>query len=283
MQSAPMRDLESESIEALLNLEVLDTDSEPEFDALAHAAATVCDAPTALISLIDTDRQWFKARVGFDGPAETSRDLSFCAYAVLNDELLLVEDASLDARFADHPSVTGDEHLRFYAGVPLRLSNGLPIGSLCVTDRMPRRLYAAQRAALERLGVAVVRALEGRSAIRQLRRSTEDVLTEMGFEAHIDIALRNVDAAMRELPLSSRPGSLRASDAASRLSAMRLCLTSTEALLGITRRLLNSQQPATLAEQEIATKEMADETKRAGRAAYRAGLALTDPHADKAV
>lgn len=282
MQSAPMRARESESIEALLKLEVLDTESEPEFDALAHAAATVCDVPTALISLIDTDRQWFKATVGHDGPPETARDTSFCAYAVLGDELLLIEDASLDDRFADHPAVTGEDHLRFYAGVPLRLSGGLQIGTLCVTDTIPRRLDDAQREALERLGTAVVRALEGRSAVRQLRQPAEAVLGEMGFQAHIEIALRNVDAAMRELPAGDHLRSQWQSDAESRLSAMRLCLTSTEALLGITRRLLSSEQPATAAEQEIATKQMADETKRAGRAAYRAGLALTDPHADDA-
>ncbi|RZL67906.1 MAG: GAF domain-containing protein [Variovorax sp.] len=283
MQFAPMRERESESIEALFNLEVLDTESEPEFDALAQAAATVCDAPNALISLIDTDRQWFKAQVGFERPSDTPRDRSFCAYAVLGDDLFMVEDASLDARFADHPAVTGEEHLRFYAGVPLRLSNGLQIGTLCVTDSMPRRLDAAQRGALEQLAIAVVRALEGRSAIRQLRQPAEVVLAEMSFEGHIDIALRNVDAAMRELPLNGQEGLLRESDAMSRLSAARLCLTSTETLLGITRRLLNARQPVTMAEQEIATKEMADETKRAGRAAYRAGLALTDPHADEAV
>ena len=114
-----------------------------------------------MVSLIDSGRQWFKSRVGIDAD-ETPRDLAFCAHAILDNEILQVTDALEDDRFADNPLVTGDPRLRFYAGVPLTLSNGANVGTFCVLDYRPRRLDEDQLAELRRLGALVVDQLEQR-------------------------------------------------------------------------------------------------------------------------
>jgi len=166
MQSAPARDDETAALAALHDLEVLDSGPEAEFDALVRAAALVCGVPISLISLIDAERQWFKANLGLPGVTETPRELAFCAHAVLSDELFEVGDAASDTRFADNPLVVGDPSIRFYAGAPIRLGDGSRIGTICVIDRQPRQLDAMQREVLSCLGVVVSRALEGRRATR---------------------------------------------------------------------------------------------------------------------
>jgi PAS domain S-box-containing protein len=164
MQSAPLRDNEQASLDALVRLGVLDTDPEPEFDALVHAASALCGVPVSLISLVDADRQWLKANVGLPGVTETTRDIAFCAHAVRGAELFEVTDAAEDSRFADNRLVTEDPKIRFYAGAPISLSTGETVGTLCVIDRRPRRLQDWQRAALEHLAVAAAAALESRRA-----------------------------------------------------------------------------------------------------------------------
>lgn len=119
MQAAQPRPDEARVLAALHALQVLDTPAEPLFDALARAASLVCNAPVALISLVDAERQWFKANVGLDGVQQTPRDLAFCAHTVLGTEVMVVPDALADTRFADSPLVTGDPHIRFYAGAPV--------------------------------------------------------------------------------------------------------------------------------------------------------------------
>ena len=148
-------------IESLYNLNILDSEPEAEFDALVKAAALVCNVP---ISLIDHDRQWFKANVGLLGVTETPRDLAFCAYAIQEENMLEVNDASIDSRFSDNPLVTAPPNIRFYAGVPLRLSDGAAVGTLCVIDRKPHKLNKKQRKTLEYLALATVNALESRRA-----------------------------------------------------------------------------------------------------------------------
>lgn len=127
----------------LHELQLLDSPPEPAFEQLVELTALLLKVPMALVSLVDKDRQWFKARVGVDS-CETGRDISFCGHVVADGEPLVVEDASLDARFADNPLVTGAPHIRFYAGIPLMLESGLPLGTLCVIDTQPRRLDAEQ-------------------------------------------------------------------------------------------------------------------------------------------
>lgn len=158
-------------IQALMDLDVLDTAAEPEFDALVKAAALICGVPISLVSLVDEDRQWFKANMGLPEATETPRDAAFCAHAILGNQLLEIPDATMDPRFSDNPLVTNDPNIRFYAGAPLQLSNGAQIGTLCVIDRQPRQLSNLQREALSCLADAAVKALEGRLAVRKLNNA----------------------------------------------------------------------------------------------------------------
>ena len=157
---------EPERLRALERLDVLESAPEREFDALVATAALVCDVPISLVSLIDHDRQWFKANVGLPGVTETPRDVAFCAHAILDDGIFEVPDALADPRFADNPLVVTAPDIRFYAGATLRLSDGAHVGTLCVIDRVPRRLSEKQREALRLLSIAAVQALESRRTAR---------------------------------------------------------------------------------------------------------------------
>ena len=152
MKPAPHPPNEAARLQTLTGLNVLDTPADPVLDGLVRSAALALGCPISLVSLVDADRQWFKARVGLDA-TQTGRAPSFCGHAVLGDTLFEVPDATLDARFADNPLVTGDPNVRFYAGMPLTL-DGHAIGTLCVIDRQPRQLTEAQREMLEDLGRA---------------------------------------------------------------------------------------------------------------------------------
>jgi len=145
---------------ALRALGVLDTPADSALDALVRAAAALCDAPISLVSLVDAERQWFKANHGLPGMTETSRDWSFCSHAIATGLPMEVPDASRDHRFAGNPLVSGDPGIRFYFGVPLALTGGERVGTLCVIDRVPRQLSSTQRLALGELGSAVTRLLE---------------------------------------------------------------------------------------------------------------------------
>ncbi|HSG02351.1 MAG TPA: response regulator [Marinobacterium sp.] len=130
---------ERERIEALRSLQVLDTDPEERFDRITRILSRFLDVPIALVSLVDENRQWFKSKVGLSA-TETPRDISFCGHAILSDDLLVIDDALQDARFADNPLVTGDPKIRFYAGKPLKSADGHSLGTLCAIDREPRHL-----------------------------------------------------------------------------------------------------------------------------------------------
>ncbi|WP_298719392.1 GAF domain-containing protein [uncultured Oceanisphaera sp.] len=130
---------EAARLAQLHELQLLDSPSEPAFEQLVELTALLLKVPIALVSLVDKDRQWFKARVGVDS-CETGRDISFCGHVVADGEPLVVEDATLDPRFADNPLVTGAPHIRFYAGIPLVLESGMSLGTLCVIDTRSRRL-----------------------------------------------------------------------------------------------------------------------------------------------
>ncbi|WP_414674924.1 GAF domain-containing protein [Massilia sp. CFBP9012] len=141
MHIAAKPDNEAARLAALYELLILDTPPEERFDKIAQFAADEFDMPIVLVTLVDAERQWFKARVGTQ-VCETGRDVSFCSHAILSDEIMLVEDALQDPRFADNPLVTGAPHIRFYAGAPLALPSGLRLGTLCLIDRRPRTLDA---------------------------------------------------------------------------------------------------------------------------------------------
>jgi len=134
---------EEKRLASVRALGLLDTGSEERFDRHARIAAAALDAPIALVSLVDRDRQWYKSHVGFDF-SETPRDIGFCTHAILGDEPLVVNDALHDDRFADNPAVLGDPHVRFYAGVPIHSADGSRVGAFCIVDKKPRALSATQ-------------------------------------------------------------------------------------------------------------------------------------------
>jgi len=169
---------ERESLLALKALAILDTAPEAIFDGLVSAASRICGTPISLISLLDADRQWFKANVGLPGVTETARGVAFCAHAVLGADLFEVPDAANDPRFSSNPLVLGDPSIRFYAGMPLSLADGSRIGTLCVIDRQPRTLTIAQRESLRSLAAATVQALQWRRATFALREAHAALVEE---------------------------------------------------------------------------------------------------------
>ncbi|MCA1248297.1 GAF domain-containing protein [Massilia sp. MS-15] len=151
-------DNEQERLALLHELLLLDTPPEERLDKIVAFAASEFDVPVCLISLVDSERQWFKARVGL-AACETPRDISFCAHALHSGQILLVPDALLDARFHDNPLVLGPPHIRFYAGAPLICRDGLAIGTLCLIDTRPRTLDTVGQAILSSLRDLTVLAL----------------------------------------------------------------------------------------------------------------------------
>ena len=154
-------------LHALLQYEILDTPPEEAFDDLTELAAHIFRTPTALISLIDIDRQGFKSNVGMD-VEETPRDVAFCAHAILETAPLVVQDACQDERFCDNPLVTAEPKIRFYAGAPLTTPDGLRLGTLCVIDHLPRNFALRQQQFLQILARQVMTQLELRLKAAEL-------------------------------------------------------------------------------------------------------------------
>jgi GAF domain-containing protein len=190
-------DLEARRVESLHSLEVLDTGRELPFDAVVSLAAQVTNRPIAVLSLVDTDRQWFKACHGLRGLTQTRRDVAFCDPAIRPPGFFEVVDASQDPRFAANPLVIGEPFIRHYAAVPL-LIDGYAVGTLCVLDRRRGRLCAEERTGIERAAVAATRLLQARrsqNAARQappeLTRGVDEVLV---VDA-LSLKIRHVSAA----------------------------------------------------------------------------------------
>ena len=183
---------EKQRLERLLAYDVLDTMPEQVYDDIVALAAHICQVPMALVSLVDKDRQWFKARFGLDA-AETPRSVSFCGHVVESGEMLQVEDSFKDERFADNPLVTGGPLVRAYTGTPLETSDGLVLGTLCVIDHEARKLSAAQLEQLTALSRLVMQQLELRMQIRQRElaeeREAEAVRMEAIYNRFFDISL----------------------------------------------------------------------------------------------
>ena len=181
---------EAERLRQLRDLFVLDSAAEPVFDSLVRLASEVCGVPIALLSLVDGERQWFKANIGLPGVSETPRDVAFCSHAIDGEDLFEIGDTTADARFAANPLVTGDPSIRFYAGMPLQLPGGARVGTLCVIDREPRQLDAAQAATLRSLAIVACEALV-------MRR---DLITRaLSIRSQHEIALAESEARHRML------------------------------------------------------------------------------------
>ena len=176
---------------------LLDSAPEPAFDDAVRLATWITGTTTGLVSLVDADRQWFKAALGLH-VTETTRDVTFCAQTILRpDEMLVVDDALDDPRFADNPMVMGSPGIRFYAGVPLTSSAGHAVGTLCVLDYVPRRLHPGQLEALRALGTLLQAQVDLRLADRQ-RQAADALLSEVTVEAD---ALRQFLAIFEHAPV----------------------------------------------------------------------------------
>lgn len=164
---------EQARIRALHSYKILDTDPEKAFDDLTILASHICETPVALISLIDSDRQWFKSCVGVN-LTETPREVAFCNIAIQQPDLFIVPDATKDARFSSNPFVVSDPKIRFYAGAPITSSDGHPLGTLCVVDVVPRELTANQQSALLALSRQVQAQFELRKNLMELRVALQE-------------------------------------------------------------------------------------------------------------
>jgi diguanylate cyclase (GGDEF)-like protein len=190
MSPAPLPHNEAERLAALARLQIMDTAPDPRFDSFVQLAADMYGVQIALVTLVDENRQWFKAAKGL-ATKQTSRDSAFCAHAILDPgEVLVVEDAATDPRFADNPLVLGDPNIRFYAGAVVRAPTGHPMGTLCLIDRAPRTLDQPGRLRLQELaaGVSALLELHGHAANMQ-RAAMQDGLTGLANRAMFDARL----------------------------------------------------------------------------------------------
>lgn len=179
---------EAARLAALHALDILDTPSEERFDRITRLAARLFGTPIAMVSLVDSERQWFKSSVGVGVP-ETAREVSFCGHGILGNDAFVVPDASKDERFADNPLVTGDPHIRFYSGYPLHGTGGEVLGMLCVIDRVPREFDSTDVVALSDLA-ALVESELGRQQLSAAEQELRRELSEAEMRASVDSLTR---------------------------------------------------------------------------------------------
>lgn len=164
---------ETARLAALERYAILDSDPEQAFEDLTLLASFICKTPIALISLVDSERQWFKSRIGIKA-SETSRDVAFCSTAILQTDVFVVPDALKDERFRNNPLVVEDPHIRFYAGAPLINEDGLALGTICVVDQTPREMSPEERDALKALSRLVMAQIEFRRNLILLKEALSD-------------------------------------------------------------------------------------------------------------
>lgn len=200
----PLQPNEVERLKALADLEVFGSPPEPQYDAICRTAQALFGVPIALVSLISETEQWFKGKCGLDAPG-TPREVSFCTYTILSDKVMVVDDATYDERFAANPLVTGEPHIRFYAGAPLVLRPGIHLGSLCIIDLVPRSFSREQQEQLRNLAQVIVALLRSGRAERDARESAAayrllaDNSTDVIIRSDLDGTRRYVSPAARRL------------------------------------------------------------------------------------
>lgn len=197
---APIYSNEKERLQALKEFNVLDTESESDFDDITLLASQICHTPIALVSLIDENRQWFKSKQGLTAK-ETPRDISFCGHAIHENKVFIVNDSLKDDRFIDNPLATGSPFVRFYAGAPLVTKSGHAIGTLCVIHNQPYELSDKQIQSLESLSRVIVNLLELRKSNLKMKNyiSLQDELNKLIQDQQLMIAQSSKMASLGEM------------------------------------------------------------------------------------
>jgi signal transduction histidine kinase len=227
MISAKIPENESTRLNALYQSDLLDTPHEAEFDEIVKLASSICNTPISLISLVDSNRQWFKARIGLN-VSETNRDVSFCSHAILQDQLFEVKDTLQDNRFFDNPLVINDPSIRFYAGMPLVTSTGNRLGTLCVIDKNPGELSDKQKFGLKVLADNVIKIAELRIKNKDLYFLTENQKRIISILAH---DVRNPLASIQNIIELKQTDILDADEAAQMMGMVSGQLTNTIAMV----------------------------------------------------
>ena len=219
MKIAPLPSNEEERLTALAEYKILDTASEKIFDMITSIAAEVCGVPMCFITILDRERQWFKSNKGLENVEETPRDISFCSHAILDSKIMEVVDAEKDDRFFDNPLVSGEPHIRFYAGMPLMNQEGFKLGTLCVLDNVPKQLSDKQKKILQFLSNIVISYFEVKKTLLQ----------DIEFRKKATIALSEVNLKL-ENKLTEEQESHENLMALSEMSGMlQTCINMTEA------------------------------------------------------
>jgi signal transduction histidine kinase len=248
--STPLSLNENERLAALRSYNILDTAAEKDFDDLTTLASSICQTPIALISLVDTERQWFKSHIGLTA-SETPIEQSFCAHAIVSyNDIMIVDDARTDERFADNPLVTGNPKIVFYAGVPLINEEGFALGTLCVIDQKKKQLSAEQTTALKVVAKQVVDKLELRRKITDLQTANQELRDANVFiQKFASTAAHDIKNPLSSILLTSQALKIRLQklqdEGCSRL--IDLNITSTTRLISLLDEMLDySKDPSLL-------------------------------------
>lgn len=184
---APLPFNETERLEDLAYYDIMDTPSEDEFESIVNLASQICNTPISLVTLLDKDRQWFKAKRGLD-IEQTSRDVAFCSHTILQEGVMVVEDTLKDERFVNNPFVNNDNPVRFYAGAPIVSPNGYKLGTVCIVDHQPKTLSEQERGALEQLSKIATRLLEIKQKNIIIRKKAEEFIALKSLAAQAYMA-----------------------------------------------------------------------------------------------